>query len=239
MGGLGPRAPPWLWTEEKKILGSLMRVRVIVVLREEDTMTIRALALFPVLATLVSVAVVSCKNAHRSAQQGVAIPPAAPPTGAAFASVPSDLSIQYSFGACRGRPRERIDIDATRVGIYENPRTHESFGFTKGPDEILRLLRGIDEAGFYKLPDSSINPEVRDGDCRSLSVRQSGVEKRVWDQNSGVLSDIGRLIKSSVPPRTPSQTGPEERKPCRPPCNKSQTCRDGTCVRWHPSTEDW
>ncbi|MFH0884371.1 MAG: hypothetical protein V1861_01530 [Candidatus Micrarchaeota archaeon] len=122
--------------------------------------------------------------------------------------VPKDLEITYSYGACHAEwGRTNIQIDATGNGIYEsgsgsydNGRfQNEEFRkqFRMNETELLGLLNGIEESGFFSLSDSYSDLNIIDGSCEYISVTKNGTTKGVSVSNTagpGAYEKAAELI---------------------------------------------
>jgi len=131
-------------------------------------------------------------------------------------SVPSDLEVVYSYGACHaewGRTNVVITADGNMVfesgsgsyrgGRFEIEDFREIFRLSEG--ELLGLLNKIETSGFYSLRESYFNPDIVDGSCNHLSVTKNGQTKIVSVSNVEPpegYSKVVDLIASLVEEKT-------------------------------------
>jgi hypothetical protein len=123
---------------------------------------------------------------------GCCIGPPAPPS---HDSVPPDLYIIYSDGACHaewGRSEVIITADGNGIsqsgsGSYEDGRFEEEesrLGFTLSEEELLFLLNAIEGSGFYSLDDTYTDMSIMDGSCEYISVTADNKTKGVSISNT-------------------------------------------------------
>lgn len=110
-------------------------------------------------------------------------------------SVPSDLEIRYSYGACQAeKGRTIITIDANGSGLYQRGRgtmlENETFAYQEfrksfelNETELLTLINKIEVSGFYSLSKYYIDPNVMDGSCNAILVTKNNVTKSVAVSN--------------------------------------------------------
>lgn len=110
-------------------------------------------------------------------------------------SVPTDLEIRYSTGACQAEwGRTTITIDAEGNGVYQSGsgvmlenETFENENFRKtfklNESELLELLNRIEVSGFYSLGEYYSDLETEDGSCKSVFVTKNNVTKSVAVSN--------------------------------------------------------
>lgn len=128
---------------------------------------------------------------------GCVFPPKPPITDSA---IPNEFEIRYGYGACQaewGRTNVFITAngnDGTGSGIYEkgsgrileNERfEREEFrkAFTLTESEMLGLINGIEQSGFYSLKDYYSDPDIIDGGCGSIFVTKNNITKSVAVSN--------------------------------------------------------
>jgi hypothetical protein len=112
--------------------------------------------------------------------------------------VPKDLEISYSYGACHAEwGRTNIWINATGYGLYESGSgnlimvegeyrfEHEELRkrFVLNETELLDIVAGLEESGFYALNESYYDPEIMDGSCEGISITSNNFTKSVGVTN--------------------------------------------------------
>jgi len=123
----------------------------------------------------------------------VASPACTPPEPPA--SVPGDLEIYYSWGACHvewGRYELTINSNGEAnfiksLGPPSPPigeaEFREQSKFNLSDEELLGIYREIIKNNFFGLSESYRDPEIMDGDCSSLRVKAEGKEHEVFVAN--------------------------------------------------------
>ncbi len=113
-----------------------------------------------------------------------------PPT-----SVPGDLEIHYSWGACHaewGRYELTINSsgEANFVKSFGNPMVagylREQSEFNLSDEELLGIYREIITNNFFGLGGSYLDRSIMNGNCSSLRVKAEGEEHEVFVSNKRV-----------------------------------------------------
>lgn len=123
-------------------------------------------------------------------------------------SVPGDLYVVYSYGACHAeKGRTNFIIDAEGNGVYEsgsgsliddrfeNERFRKTFKLDDS--ELLSMLNEIEASGFYSLENDYTDLDIYDGGCAHISVTKENKTKTVSVSNTqapGEYSKVADLI---------------------------------------------
>ncbi len=128
-----------------------------------------------------------------------------------FVSVPSDVELKYTDGACNPAwGRTSILITANGNGIYENkddrlPKDNFKKKFTLTHQELLELVNEIQKSGFYSLQNTYIDRSFQDGRCSFISITANNVTKEVSIVNAGhpdAYSRVAGLLSSIAAKKT-------------------------------------
>ena len=131
-------------------------------------------------------------------------------------SIPGDLEIHYSWGACHGEwGRYELTINASAeadfVKSLGNPMVKEGYfkeqsEFNLSDEELFYIYQEIIiKNNFFGLDEEYRDPEILDGSCSSLSVKAEGKEHKVFVQNrriarfNRITAKITAILGSKVP----------------------------------------
>ncbi len=104
-------------------------------------------------------------------------------------TIPSDLVIDYSWGACHADwGSYHLVINSKGEASFEKSQNLDEFfsqqsQFSLTEEELLRIYQEITSNNFFALDDEYRNPEVIDGECHLLIITAEGKEHAVSVSN--------------------------------------------------------
>jgi hypothetical protein len=138
----------------------------------------------------------------------VPLPPEVP------TSIPCDLEIQYSWGACHAEwGRYELTINSNGEADFVKSLGHpdvegyfsEQSEFNLSDEEMLGIYQEIMKNNFFGLDEEYRDPQIVDGSCSSLRVKAVEREHQVFVQNreierfDRITASITAILGSKVP----------------------------------------
>ena len=161
--------------------------------------------------TGLAVAILVCLMSVNSACVPQPTPTPTPNPAVTPGSIPSDLEIYYSWGACHmDWGFYQLIINSEGEASFEKSQNiaepfSEQSQLSLTEDELVSLYQEIKNNNFFDLDEQYRNPEIMDGECHLLRITAEGKELAVSVSNRRIESfdriteAIIEILASKVP----------------------------------------